>query len=221
MADRRRPTPRPHLALATVALLGSALLLGSGCTFVKRMAYDGFGGRDAWQQPDRVVAELGLAPGAKVADLGSGGGYFTFRLAQTVGPAGHVYAVDVDEGMNEHVTDEARDQGFANVTAVLAGTDDARLSEPVDLVFTSNAYHHLTERVAYFRRLREAHLAPGGRVAIVEFRPEVTSHSTARETIEEEMTAAGYRLAKAHDYLERQYFLVFAAEAVDSEQPVR
>jgi arsenite methyltransferase len=220
MADRRRPTPRPHLALSTLVLLASALLLGSGCTFVKRMAYEGFG-RDDWQQPDRVVAELGLAPGAKVADLGSGGGYFTFRLARAVGPTGRVYAVDVDEGMNEHVTDEAADQGFSNVTAVLAASDDARLPEPVDLVFTSNAYHHLSERVVYFRRLREAQLAPGGRVAIVEFRPEVTSHATARETIEEEMTAAGFRLVKAHDYLERQYFLVFTTETVDPEQPVR
>ena len=58
-------------------------------------------------------------------------------------------------------------------------------------------------------------------VAMDESMPEVTSHATARETIEEEMTAAGFRLAKAHDYLERQHFLIFAAEAVDPEQPVR
>ncbi len=220
MGDRRRPTPRPHLGRALGALLCSSVLLASGCTFVKRMAYEGFG-RDEWQQPDRVVADLGLAPGARVADLGSGGGYFTFRLARSVGPTGHVYAVDVDEGMNEHVTDAAADGGFENVTAVLAASDDTRLPEPVDLVFTSNTYHHLTDRVVYFRRLREAHLNVGARVAIVEFRPEVTSHATARETIEEEMTAAGYRLVKAHDYLERQHFLIFAAEAVDPEQPVR
>ncbi|MEN8161379.1 MAG: methyltransferase domain-containing protein [Myxococcota bacterium] len=220
MGNRRRPTPRPHLAWTTAALLCCVVALGGGCTFVKRMAYEGFG-REAWQQPERVVADLALAPGAKVADLGSGGGYFTFRLARAVGPSGHVYAVDVDEGMNEYVTGEAADQGFAHVTAVLAAADDAALPEPVDLVFTSNAYHHLTGRVAYFRQLRETHLAAGGRVAIVEFRPEVTSHATARETIEEEMAAAGYRLDKAHDYLERQHFLIFAAEAVDPEQPVR
>jgi hypothetical protein len=45
----------------------------------------------------------------------------------------------------------------------------------------------------------------------VEFRPEVTSHATARETIESEMAAAGFKLAEAFDYLERQHFLVFSA----------
>ena len=60
-----------------------------------------------------------------------------------------------------------------------------------------------------------------GRVAIVEFKPEKFSHSTARETIDEEMGAAGFRLVKAFDYLERQHFLVYAAETLDPEEAVR
>ena len=218
MPNRRRTPTRPHLA-AWSALLGLALL-AAGCGAAKRFAYEGFG-RDEWQQPERVVADLGLAPGAKVADLGSGGGYFTFRLARAVGPSGRVYAVDVDEGMNEHVADEASEQGLANVATVLAATDDPRLPERVDLVFNCNTYHHLESRAAYFRAARERYLAPGGRVAIVEFKPEKFSHSTARETIDEEMTAAGFRLVKAFDYLERQHFLVYAAGTLDPEEAPR
>lgn len=205
----------PSRAVALAGLV--ALLLLAGCGAVKRCAYEGFR-RDRWQQPERVVADLALAPGAKVADLGAGGGYFTFRLARAVGPEGRVYAVDVDEGMNEHVAEEAVEEGLANVATVLAAADDPKLPEPVDLLFTSNTYHHLEEREAYFRGVRERYLAPGGRVAIVEFRPEKTSHATSRETIEAEMTAAGYTLVKAHDYLERQHFLVFSPEA---EEPAR
>jgi hypothetical protein len=120
--------------------------------------------------------------------------------------------------MNEHVAEEAAEEGLANVATVLAAFDDPKLPEPVDLLFTSNTYHHLEAREAYFRGVRERYLAPGGRVAIVEFRPEKTSHATARETIEAEMTAAGFTLVKAHDYLERQHFLVFAPE---TEEPAR
>jgi predicted methyltransferase len=196
------------------------VLLASGCTLAKRLAYEQFG-RDEWQQPDRVVADLGLAQGAQVADLGSGGGYFTFRLARAVGPSGRVYATDVDEGLNDYVAEESAEQGLTNVTTVLAAPGDPRLPEPVDLVFTCNTYHHLENRAPYFRALRETQLAPGGRVAIVEYKPEVTRHSTARETIEQEMTAAGFRLVKSFDYLERQHFLVFAGETLDPEEPAR
>lgn len=214
--SRRRPNPSRAIACAVV---GAALFL-AGCGPVKRCAYEGFD-RDEWQQPERVVADLGLAPGAKVADLGAGGGYFTFRLARAVGPGGRVYAVDIDEGMNAHVAREARKQGLANVRTVLAATDDARLPEPVDLFFTSNTYHHLEERTAYFRGVRERQLAPGGRVAIIEFRPGKTSHSTERETIESEMAAAGFRLVKSFDYLERQTYLLFAPDGADAEEAPR
>jgi predicted methyltransferase len=201
------------------AVLAAGLLL-TGCGALKRCAYEGFR-RDRWQQPERVVADLALAPGAKVADLGAGGGYFTLRLARAVGPQGVVFAVDVDEGMNDHVAKRAAREGLDNVRTVLAATDDPRLPEPVDLLFTSNTYHHLEGRAAYFRGVRERYLAPRGRVAIVEFRPDVTSHATERATIEAELAAAGFRLVKSFDYLERQHFLVFAAESADPEEPLR
>jgi predicted methyltransferase len=192
----------------------------TGCGPIKRCAYDGFD-RDEWQQPARVIADLALAPGAKVADLGAGGGYFTFPLAEAVGPQGLVFAVDIDEGMNAFVLREARERGLANVRTVLAAADDPKLPEPVDLFFTSNTYHHLENRTAYFRGVRERALAPGGRVAIIEFRPNVTSHATERDTIEAEMRSAGFRLAKSFDYLDRQHFLLFVASEADPEEPPR
>ena len=43
--------------------------------------------RARWQKP----AALGLRRGQVVAEIGSGPGYFTPRLARAVGPSGHVY----------------------------------------------------------------------------------------------------------------------------------
>ncbi len=131
-----------------------ALLLCSGCSGWKRFAYEGFR-RDSWQQPDRVIEELGIEPGDYVADLGAGGGYFTFRLAEAVGPGGVVYAVDVDEDMTGHLAERAADEGHRNVEVILGGYDDPRLPDgEVDLLFTSNTYHHIQDRVAYFANLR-------------------------------------------------------------------
>src|SRR2546421_10630157 len=56
--------------------------------------------RARWQRPDRVLQALRVRRGAVVADVGSGPGYFTTRLARAVGPRGRVYAVDPEpEGL--------------------------------------------------------------------------------------------------------------------------
>ena len=206
--SRGRPSPRPRgdTARRAAALGAVLLLLAGGCTWAKRFAYEGFG-RDRWQRPDEVVAALGIAPGERVADLGAGGGYFTFRLADAVGPTGRVYAVDVDRGLVDYLRGRAEREGRTQVVAVLAGPDDPKLPEPVDLVFTCNTYHHLEDRVAYFRRVRER-LRPGGRVAVIDFAE--GRHGTPRAVIQKELGAAGFRLLAAPDLLERQSFLVFA-----------
>jgi predicted methyltransferase len=198
-------------ALALLCL--SAL---AACGPLKRCAYEGIG-RDEWQQPARVVEALALEPGDRVADLGAGGGYFTFRLADAVGPEGRVYAVDIDESMTEHVRKRAEKEGRANVVTIQAGPDDPKLPPgEIDLVFTSNTYHHLEDRTAYFARLRPA-LRGRARVAVVEYRPEsgwfggTSSHATGADVIEREMEAAGFRLDASHDFLERQSFIVFSA----------
>lgn len=195
-----------------VALLASALF--TGCTRLKRFAYEGIG-RDAWQQPERVVAALGIRPGDRIADVGAGGGYFTFRLADATGPTGVVWAVDVDPGMIAYLRDRAAADGRANVRVIEAASDDPRLPDgEVDLLFTSNTYHHLPAPRDWFARARRA-LAPNGRVAIVEHRrggvfARLFGHATGADTIRNDMEAAGYRLVAAHDFLDRQSFQVFA-----------
>jgi cyclopropane fatty-acyl-phospholipid synthase-like methyltransferase len=211
MSDQIRPkstTYRRALAIGSAITIGASVAIG-GCTTFKRWAYEDFGSRDEWQQADRVVAELSLAPGQRVADLGSGGGYFTFRLAEAVGTSGHVYAVDVDQGMLDYLAGEAEERGLASVSVVLAALDDPKIPEPVDLVFVSNTYHHIRERGRYFERIRRSYLRADGRVAIVEYLGE-KKHATPYETIEREMGQAGFQLVVDNAWLDRQSFLIFA-----------
>jgi ubiquinone/menaquinone biosynthesis C-methylase UbiE len=200
-----------------LAAFALCLLLLPGCGWLKRLAYEG-SGRDGWQQPERVLAALALEPGERVADLGAGGGYFTFRLAEAVGPAGRVFAIDVDPDMIAYLDERIRDEGVANVETVLAEPDDPKLpADGVDWIFTCNTYHHLEQRAAYFARARRG-LRPGGRVAVLDLRPHglfqrIFPHATEADTVEAEMRAAGFHLAARHDFLERQSFLVFEPEA--------
>jgi len=193
-----------------------AAFLLAGCARLKQCAYQGVN-RDQWQQPQKVIAALQIKPGAIIADLGAGGGYFTFKLADTVGADGKIYAVDVDSGMVDLVAKEAKQKAAANVEAILGRPDDPRLPKTgVDLIFTSNTYHHIENRVVYFAKLKK-YLRPGGRVAIIEYDRRswfvgLLRHYTPSEFIKREMEQAGYLLSQEFNFLDRQSFLIFAAK---------
>jgi len=193
--------------------LGVVAVLAVGCGPLRRYAYGG-SGRDSWQQPDRVVESLALSPGATVADLGAGGGYFTWRLADAVGESGRVYAIDVDPDMTSHLAEQSREKDYPNVETILAEFDDPLIPEAgVDLIFTCNTYHHLEAREEYFRRAAK-YLRPGGRLAVIEFdgkgwTQRLFPHFTEPGVIRAEMEAAGYQRVEAFDYLDRQSFQIF------------
>lgn len=170
--------------------------------------------RDAWQKPEVVLAALGLSQETTVADVGAGTGYFSVRFAQAV-PQGKVYAVDLEPAMVEWLRARAAREGLGNLHAVQATTVDARLPEPVDLVFLANTYHHIGDREGYFRRLRP-HLRPGGRLAVVDYHLVTEGHGPpkhlrlAPDQVVAELEAAGYKLVQRDDQsLPRQYLLVF------------
>lgn len=199
-------------ALLPAAVAGLSLI--AGCSSWKQLAYEGFG-RDEWQQPDRVIEVLAIEPGSKIADLGAGSGYFTFDLAAATGPDGVVYAVDVDPDMIELLDEKAAEAGTTNVRTLLAEPDDPGLPDgEIDLVFTSNTYHHIENQPEYFARLA-TDLAPGGRIAILDLRPDAGwfqrwfGHATDAAQIRDEMRTAGYELEDEQDFVERQSFLIF------------
>lgn len=168
--------------------------------------------RDEWQKPHQVIQALKLAPGAAVADVGAGTGYFSARLA-TMLPKGKVYAVDVEPDMVKHLAERAKREGKPNMQAVQGAFDDPKLPEKVDLILFVDVHHHIDAREKYFRNLRDS-LKPGGRVAIIDFRPDAPMGPPKRsrissDKVKAELGAAGYSVAEEHGFLPNQYFLVF------------
>jgi SAM-dependent methyltransferase len=168
--------------------------------------------RDEWQKPHEVIQALNLAPSSVVADIGSGTGYFSIRLAHFV-PKGRVFGVDIEPDMVKYLADRARRDGLTNVTAVAGKPDDPRLPAKVDVVMMVDVFHHVVGRVQYFRGLRNS-LKAGGRVAIIDYKMDSpmgppASERIAPDGVKAELHAAGYVLAKEYDFLPNQYFLVF------------
>jgi SAM-dependent methyltransferase len=168
--------------------------------------------RDTWQKPHEVIQALAPKPDAVIADVGSGTGYFAVRLANMV-PKGRVYGVDVEPDMVKYLAERAKREERDNVVAIAGAPDDPRLPEKADLILMVDVFHHINDRARYFRNLR-ASLKPGSRIAIIDFRmdsPEGPPKAAriAPQRVIAELDGAGYRLAKEHDFLPNQYFLVF------------
>lgn len=170
--------------------------------------------RDAWQKPHEVIHALALPPNATVADIGAGTGYFSMRLANML-PKGEVFAVDTEPDMVKYLGERAKREGLKNVTPVSGKPDDPRLPQKIDLALMVDVYHHIGDRVGYFRKL-STYLKPGARVAIIDFRMDSPDGppKAARippERIKSELKSAGYELMQEHSFLPEQNFLIFRA----------
>ncbi len=62
-------------------------------------------------RPDRLVDRY-VRSGDTVLDIGCGPGLFTRAIARKVGDAGHVIAVDVQDGMLEILKEKAQKEGL-------------------------------------------------------------------------------------------------------------
>jgi ubiquinone/menaquinone biosynthesis C-methylase UbiE len=168
--------------------------------------------RDAWQQPDKVIAAMALTPAMTVADVGAGTGYFTVRLARAV-PQGQVIATDIEPDMVRYLGERAQREHLTNIQAVLATADDPHLAPAsVDRILVVDVWHHLHDRGRYAAGLAKA-LRPGGKLFVVDFTQEANhgppKHMRlAPEAIAADLTSAGLAASVDPTQLPDQYIVV-------------
>jgi ubiquinone/menaquinone biosynthesis C-methylase UbiE len=109
----------------------------------------------------------GVAPGGKWADLGAGTGAFTLALAELVGPAGEVIAVDRDRSALRELEHALR-PGGASVRTL-----NADFTKPIDLasldgVMMANSLHFVRDKVPVLALVHNM-LKPSGRLLLVEY----------------------------------------------------
>jgi len=171
--------------------------------------------RQQEEPPEEALALIGLRPGMVVADVGAGSGYMTTRIARIIGPAGKVYAEDIQPAMLQIVQDKARTGQLANVELVLGTDVDARLPEnAIDLALLVDAYHEFQHPQEMLRSIRRS-LKTGGQLVLVEYRKEdptipiAPAHRMSTADARTEVEAEGFAFDRVIPGLPRQHIIVF------------
>lgn len=152
------------------------------------------------------VRKSGLQQGMIVWDVGCGSGEMTGHLAEIVGPAGKVVAIDRSKEQLEAARRKVADAGHTNVSFVegdfLAKTDLPK--ESVDFIFTRYIFVHLRDVQKALTKIKGM-LKPGGVISVQEASWRKSCCTPVIDTFE-------HMRDKFLEYLEKQGMEVYRGE---------
>lgn len=151
--------------------------------------------RSAWQKPEMVIKKLGEIKGKKIADIGAGTGYFSFRLAEK---GALVTAIDVDKRFIEFMDKKKAEKGTKNLQTQLVGYDNPELAKnQFDIVLIVDTYHHFDDKESYLTHCFHG-LKEDGTFMNVDFKYKETKHGPpldhriAAKQVKKTMLAVGF-----------------------------
>ena len=171
--------------------------------------------RTIWQKPYEIIEMLGPLEDKVIADIGAGSGYFSFKF---IHKAKKVIAIDIEKELIDLMNDEKK-----YYKQELQNRFEARLTKPndpgledqeADIIFMSNTYCYIENRIPYLQMLRHK-LKEGGRIMIVDFKKKITpigptlDSRLAQGDVENELIKAGFNIIISDDTsLQYQYIVI-------------
>jgi ubiquinone/menaquinone biosynthesis C-methylase UbiE len=130
--------------------------------------------RRKWQNPEKILTEIGLRPGMVFVDLGCGDGYFAIPAARMVGPGGRVVAVDIDEDAIERLRHQAAEEGLEQLSAEVRAAEETVACEGcADIVFFGINLHDFALPAQVIRNAKRM-LRPSGSLVDLDWKAERT-----------------------------------------------
>ena len=172
--------------------------------------------REDEERTNVLIDALKFRPGEAVADVGSGTGYITRKIAAKIGATGVIYGVEIQQEMLDMWTRHMEKSGVDTVTPVLGTTTDPKLPPAsCDTLILVDVYHEFDFPFEMVRHMIDA-LKPGGRIVFVEYRKEDPAvpikevHKMSVAQVRKEMGAhPQLQFVETIATLPRQHIIVF------------
>jgi ubiquinone/menaquinone biosynthesis C-methylase UbiE len=161
--------------------------------------------------PDRIMDAIGLRPGMTVGEAGAWYGYYTFHLSRRVGPAGQVYANDINPDALRTIQDRCAAGKITNIKTVLGVADDPRYPRSdLDLILVGDCLHMFEKPVEWMANARK-YLKPGGRLVIVD--PDSSKMTASRGFLSKRQVwdfakRAGYTIIEVDDGFLKNHMII-------------
>jgi ubiquinone/menaquinone biosynthesis C-methylase UbiE len=131
--------------------------------------------RRMWQNPEQILAEIGLKDGDTFVDVGCGEGFFTIPAARIVGESGRVHCVDVHGESIEKVKQRVQAEGLKNIVAKVARAEDTIFCEGyADVVFFGIDLHDFDNAPKVLANARRM-LKPRGKLVDLDWKRKLMS----------------------------------------------
>lgn len=176
--------------------------------------------RQSWENTHKIITNLGIKPGYKIADIGCGSGFFTYKFSKMTGNKGKVYAVELKDEHLGTLQQFIEHEKIKNVDTIKGREDLITLPEKVDMAFMCSLYHVMyavvsdTDRDTYLKSLKNC-IKPGGNLVIVDNGPvddnTLPYHGPyiSRELIEHQLSYYGFELVDYIQIIPQRYLLKF------------